>query len=211
MENNNGIVIFAVFVVVVVGIILLAEFRVWPFKSDCDKVPSPCLNGATCEDEFGSGYKCTCTEDWSGSKCETPTTIGLSKRPCEKDKPCFHNAKCTDIKGDDGIYKDYTCECPEIEGHPHSLKWKGKNCNTFPNSIEDYEYETDCFKDVGKSEDEKVYGIMCDSTRKCFPKEKLKDNCPEVCESSPTHIWCPDESYSYQGSRCMDELNSEQI
>ena len=31
---------------------------------------SPCQNGGTCIDQINS-YKCTCTDDWKGTNCET--------------------------------------------------------------------------------------------------------------------------------------------
>lgn len=33
---------------------------------------SPCLNGATCEADYGSGlYQCICVTDYTGTRCET--------------------------------------------------------------------------------------------------------------------------------------------
>ncbi|XP_072040031.1 blastula protease 10-like [Amphiura filiformis] len=44
--------------------------------------PAPCLNGAAC-DQFGAGYKCTCTEGFKGEHCETPTDEPAEETPVE--------------------------------------------------------------------------------------------------------------------------------
>ena len=211
MENKGwklAGVLFFIVICLAIGFRIPDNVILYPSPCENDK---PCLNGAKCVDKFFGGYRCTCTQDWSGDNCDEATDVGLSKRPCHNN-PCYHDAKCTDIgKGDDGIYKDYECECPEIKGHPDGLKWKGKNCNTFPDDIDNDDYDTDCFKDVGKTEQQKEYAVPCVSVDKCFAKEDLMDNCPEVCELSETHIWCDDDLYSGPGSRCMDRLNSQQV
>lgn len=38
---------------------------------DIDECESdPCVNGATCEQTDGPGYKCLCAEGWQGQHCE---------------------------------------------------------------------------------------------------------------------------------------------
>lgn len=203
------IVAFVVFVVIPIVFVILAKVRVWPFTSDCDKDPSPCLNGATCKDEWWDGYKCTCTEDWEGTKCETASTKGISKRPCHNE-PCYHDAKCTDIdENADGIFEDYECgvdgECPEIKGRPDSLKWKGKNCNTFPDDIDVDNYDTYCFKDVDKTEQQKEYLKQCEKEDKCSDPNKMMMNCKHNCNDSLTHKWCKDNN------TCVDRFNGDDV
>ena len=208
-----GVSIVAIIVFLSIWIFgLVGEARYWPAAENSCR-DEPCLHDGKCENDYFDGYNCTCTEDWKGDNCETVSDIGLSKRPCEQDpNPCYHDAKCTDIdKNNDGTFEDYECECPEINGHPDSLKWKGTNCNTFPDDIDVNDYDIYCFKDVNKTEKQKEYAVPCESTSECFPKENLMDNCPEFCESSETHIWCDDDLYTGPGSRCMDRLNSQQV
>ena len=38
----------------------------YPDFNDCE--PNPCLNGGSCEDEFG-GYTCHCSPEWIGENC----------------------------------------------------------------------------------------------------------------------------------------------
>lgn len=39
---------------------------------------SPCLNGATCEADYGTGnYQCICVTDYTGTRCETCKWISV--------------------------------------------------------------------------------------------------------------------------------------
>ena len=64
---------------------------------------SPCLNGAQCISHKNGTFRCACTSEWTGERCETPLHICATK-------PCGINAECRPIIAVD--YKqDYICIC----------------------------------------------------------------------------------------------------
>ena len=207
-----GLIIGVIVVILIIVVVSLGYARKGFFPSDCDKDPSPCLNGATnCEDEWWDGYKCTCTEDWSGKNCQTATPKGISKRPCEKDNPCYHTDICNDIdENADGIFEKYTCgvegKCPEIKGLP-GQHWDGDNCNDFPSSVTVDDYSEKCFTDVGKTDSQKEYLKQCKDSNKCSnpdPHEMMM-NCENNCNESVTHRWCTDNNI------CVDRYKINDI
>lgn len=201
-------VIVGIIIIIIIVVVSLGYARKGFFPSDCDKNPSPCLNGATCKDEWWDGYKCTCTEDWEGTKCETASTKGKNKRPCHS-KPCYHDAKCTDIdENTDGIFENYECGvdgiCPEIKGLP-GKHWGGPDCNDFPSGVSDTDYSTYCFTDVGKTDSQKEYLKQCKKENKCSDPNKMMMNCKHNCNDSFTHRWCKDNN------TCVDRFNRDDV
>ncbi|XP_063425986.1 adhesive plaque matrix protein 2-like [Mytilus trossulus] len=73
------------------------------FGSGSSCSPNPCLHGGTCS-KAGSSFKCDCSADRRGSRCET--------EPCNPD-PCVHG---TCIKSD--VAAGFRCHCREdIKGY----------------------------------------------------------------------------------------------
>ncbi|XP_066294600.1 fibropellin-1-like [Branchiostoma lanceolatum] len=59
---------------------------------------SPCMNGATCQNE-GYGYNCSCVTGYTGNNCEVNIDECASS-------PCVNGGRCID-----GV-NSYTCQCP---------------------------------------------------------------------------------------------------
>ncbi|CAB4069338.1 NOTCH1 [Lepeophtheirus salmonis] len=70
--------------------------------------PDPCLNGATCENEFND-YVCRCQPGYEGKRCE------YEVNEC-KSNPCQHGGKCLTH------FNSYSCICPS--------GFTGNNCES---------------------------------------------------------------------------------
>lgn len=57
-------------------------------------VSSSCLNGATCSSDNDVGYRCSCPDGFSGTRCEYKIT------PCaQAGTPCLNNGECLAVTG----------------------------------------------------------------------------------------------------------------
>ncbi|XP_030635897.1 protein Z, vitamin K-dependent plasma glycoprotein b isoform X2 [Chanos chanos] len=84
----------------------------WTVYYDGDQCASnPCQHGGTCKDKIG-GYKCTCSEKYSGVNCER------DKSECHSEGPlsCEHFCEPT--------YESFVCYC----AHGYTLHSDGKSC-----------------------------------------------------------------------------------
>ena len=206
--------IYFVIFLVIAGFITAISFLVMKLTETgyynnpyCDNNDNPCKNGGTCVSKGNDKYECDCTVNWEGKHCESETAKGKRNRPCEKDKPCYHKAKCTDIdENEDGEFEDYKCECPEIVGAP-GKRWEGKNCNDFPSTIKPSDYDISCFTDVGKSDLQKEYLQQCKDDTKCSLPDDMMMNCEHNCNESLTHTWCNDDG----DEKCVDRFDEEEV
>ncbi|CAF0858709.1 unnamed protein product, partial [Didymodactylos carnosus] len=72
-------------------------------EDDICKQPDLCANGGQCYSTSPTEYKCTCTEMFTGDRCETPVSSCATE-------PCGEGAKCAALKTDD-YEQDYVCIC----------------------------------------------------------------------------------------------------
>ncbi|XP_041453703.1 protein eyes shut homolog [Lytechinus variegatus] len=72
----------------------------------CQMDPTPCLNGATCNN-YGLLYNCSCAYGFQGFNCEEEVN------PC-RDEPCLNGGTCTNL------IETYTCAC--------GGSFMGRNC-----------------------------------------------------------------------------------
>lgn len=209
-QYGISFVIFLVVAAVIIGIafLIMKETETGYYDNPyCDNNDNPCKNGGTCVSKGNNEYECDCTINWEGKHCESETARGKRNRPCEKDKPCYHKAKCTDIdENEDGDFEDYKCECPEIVGAP-GKRWEGKNCNDFPSTIKPSDYDISCFTDVGKSDLQKEYLQQCKDDTKCSLPDDMMMNCEHNCNESLTHTWCNDDG----DEKCVDRFDEEEV
>lgn len=141
-------------------------------KLYCSPV-SPCLNGATCEENTTSptNYTCKCPFDYTGTTCST-------KLYCASN-PCKQNAPCTEITN------DYQCQCPtgyigkdcRIALYCELLKpcQNGAVCQNLDN---DY----NCTCPVGYS------GKKCDTKLYCQPSNPCLNN--GTCQEGTNSYTC---------------------
>jgi hypothetical protein len=83
-----------------------------PVIDKCEQ-EKPCLNDGQCQLISNSTFKCTCRQDWTGDRCETPLNSCVQK-------PCGPNAECRTLKTSN-YEQDYVCVCHEKKGY-------GLNC-----------------------------------------------------------------------------------
>lgn len=50
-------------------------------------LPNPCLSGGTCHQD-GITFRCTCTSQFQGEKCDTPRKESCSSAPCKNGGTC---------------------------------------------------------------------------------------------------------------------------
>lgn len=175
-----------------------------------DVLTPVCENGATCRSDGHQDFQCECTNGWEGKTCSQVNREDIENRPCRKNgyNPCFNDGICTDIDADnDGLFDDYTCECPDILGTDGDHKWTGKNCNTFPEELDSGLYnEDDCSIAVtGRSERQNRYMRYCQDNDRCFRWDKMPDKCRTDCNNTGTNIWCD------ANDRCIDQFDNAAI
>ena len=180
----------AVIVFFIVGLMFtLWGLKIGPFKLFCeiDSNKDICQNNGTCISLSQSDYRCDgCDSGWKGKDCYEVDSSVVSERPCEKDKPCKHDSKCTDIDTTgNGIMNDYECECSNIDNT--EIPWEGKDCNDIPQDLEN-DFDSRC----------DVNGVKRYGYKQCplLNDQCIKDydiNCPNACVP-PTELyaWCPD-------------------
>ena len=206
--SRFGIFVSAVICMVVWTAVILPWHPTWMgFLPYCERdLPNPCKNGGKCISDGHWDYDCNCLDGWDGPTCSSINREDIENRPCRKDgiNPCFHNAKCTDVDTDhDGLYDDFTCECPDIRGTDGQYKWEGKTCNDFPEDLDSSLYnEEDCSIAVdGKSERENRMLRYCQDNDRCYRWDKLPMKCKTDCDNAGTTIWCD------ATDRCIDNAD----
>ncbi|CAF4954450.1 unnamed protein product, partial [Rotaria sp. Silwood1] len=63
-------------------------------------VNNPCLNGATCQNVPGGGFRCSCRAGFTGNYCELSTGIsgGSTSTACVNNA-CANGASCQNLPG----------------------------------------------------------------------------------------------------------------
>ncbi|KAJ7388752.1 Cartilage intermediate layer protein [Desmophyllum pertusum] len=149
----------------------------------------PCKNGGSCSEQ-GKGYKCQCTDKFTGDKCETEIVAD----PCDPN-PCLSGGTCTaDNKG-------YLCQCPD--------KFTGDRCEQAldPCIINPCQNEGKCH-DLGNMQ------FYCQCERGFTGNNCEKVNCQVLpCKNGGTCLDIDDRSFckcisGFTGNICQGELPS---
>ncbi|XP_071083486.1 fibropellin-1-like [Haliotis cracherodii] len=174
--------------------------------SPCLCANSPCMNNATCTNEYYS-YTCTCPYLYSGRHCETRLT------PCDY-SPCAHGSACDNQPGD-----NYRCNCTE--------GWMGNDCEVEVDECESNPCMngancTDLFNGYECVCEPGWYGTHCEiNINECLsqPCQNGATCIDEVnfyqCECVPGYwgVYCQfdiqecDSNPCLNGATCVDDIN----